>query len=142
MIISRLIEVYMWILSSVVVHELFHVFCAILLKVGIVSVKIGESFFAIKKSNVSVSPIMSGGYVEVDEEELFSKNFKCVLVFFLSGCVANVLMIILVMCFAGQYDLKMTVFFINVFIIISSICPLIKGNDINGILCYMKKKSG
>lgn len=59
MIISRLIEVYMWILSSVVVHELFHVFCAILLKVGIVSVKIGESFFAIKKSNVSVSPIMS-----------------------------------------------------------------------------------
>lgn len=140
MIVSKLLELYFWFAISIFSHETLHLLAALKFKAKDINVKIGDSFFAIKLKKISISPLIIDGFVEVNRENMFEKETHKVVLFYLAGSIANVLLIICALIFMDKYLLKGEIIVINIWLIFTSLCPIFKNNDINGILSFLKHK--
>lgn len=142
MIILRLWELYIWIFLSVSLHELFHLATAALFRIKVRSMKLGASLFAIKIGNVSISPIAANGFTEVEKNELYRVNESKLILFFLSGLVANILLIFIMLLFFKGYLLRPYIIGLNLCLLFSSALPVFSRSDVKqAIVCLKERKS-
>ena len=70
-----LLDVYLIIFISLVIHELMHAIVAVVFRIKITKIKIGVGEFSLHLSKrLSITPFFFGGYVEVDPESLLKKK--------------------------------------------------------------------
>lgn len=73
------------------IHEGGHTFIARILGLKINEIKIGAEELSIKWRTLSISPVLSAGYVDVDNKEIGLKNPYKLLLFFEMGPLSNLL---------------------------------------------------
>ena len=121
---SDLIIIYCLYASSVILHELFHVIFAKFFNIKIYEMKIGEDYFAIRIKRVSISPLIISGYVEFSTDDLVNiSKLKCIFLY-LSGCIANIILIIISLFLLNKFEYSLYLIIINAFAIIISLIPV------------------
>ena len=65
--------IYIILYSHLTIHEVAHAISAKIMGIKINEIKIGSNFFKVKYKQINISPIISGGYVEVLEDDLIKK---------------------------------------------------------------------
>ncbi len=121
---------------SLFLHELAHYAFVRFNGFKNVGFKIGDVLFAIKIGNISVSPVIDGGYTRVDREELKKKGKAFVILFYMSGSITNLLLIIVALLFIHDDIIKDCFIYANVCIIITNLFPIFIKNDF-----YLMRKS-
>ena len=139
MIYNNLFQIYILIALSVMLHELAHCIVALWLGVKDIKINIGDEFFSITIGRLRFSPLVFNGNVDVDEESLVSNTKIGIVLFFISGNIANVLIIIVCSFFVSVSDYFAILMQINMILIISNSLPVL-GTDINKIRYYLKLK--
>ena len=141
MIVNHILELYLVLFITVIVHELAHAFTAKMIGLDVREFKIGDDLFAVKLGRVSISlNTIFGSNVSVYSEELKTKNKMQIIIFFMSGSLANLLLIVLsVLCNNVNPLYANALLWCNVYTLIGGICPIIlKQNDMNKMLFYIR----
>ena len=76
-ILIILFKMYIAVILTVIVHESMHYFVATLIKVRVVNIAFGNSLHLFRIGKCLISPLIFSGYIEVDQEELYSKKKGC-----------------------------------------------------------------
>lgn len=119
---------YFVVITAVVFHELFHVIAAKLLHLKVLNVTIGRDFLQLKLGNLYFSPFVLGGYVDVDEEQLFERGGKGIVFFYASGVIANIIIVFIATLMTNNLVKYWTIIF-NVCMIALNIIPIFQNND-------------
>ena len=128
-----IITFYLLYALTVTLHELFHYITGKIIGLKNLEIYIGESFFRINIKKVHFSPLITNGYVEFDYIECSKKK---IIFFYLSGSLANLLLILVGLLFKNNYGYILC--FMNLFIILFNLIP-IRGikNDIAELKQYI-----
>ena len=139
MIYNNLLQIYLLMVFSIIMHEISHFFVAVWLGLTNIKLNIGDEFFSVKIGKLRISPLIFSGNVEVDEESLLSKNKRGIVAFFVSGNIANIVIIIV-----GLVCVKISTYFeiiiqINIIMVVINSIPVF-GSDVKKICYYLKMK--
>lgn len=101
------IFVILYCFAHMVIHELCHVLIALVLKLEVKKIQFGlKELNVIDTRKIAVSPVLLGGYVEVDRFRLIKLSCLKMFLFFESGSVGNLLVMLLFLLFtSGIYSL-------------------------------------
>ena len=135
----RLLAVgYIIMYVHILFHELGHYFFAKMLLLKVVRVKIGNSMGQLSVGEISISPIIGGGYVEIEQEEIESKSKIEVFLFFIAGIVAHVVLLILgKMIFNSLYAILNNL--VGISMIVVNCIPFFEESDISNMIRVLKK---
>ncbi len=111
---------------AVILHELSHFICAKCLHLRNVDIYIGEKFFAINIKRVHVSPLITRGYIEFDSDSLLEKKKWQIIILYLSGSIANILIILISLILMNYVQYCIYAIFVNFFCIILNLFPVKK----------------
>ena len=119
---------------SIIVHELFHLIAALLLKISIQGVYIGEKFLRVSIGKLYISPIILSGYVVVESDDYRGINTPIICAFYLSGILGNIILILLSYYCIANSALSFWIILVNILSILFSLLPIISDNDIAMII--------
>lgn len=138
--ITTLIKLYLIFIISIIIHETFHFIAITIIGKNIQGVYIGEEIFNIRIGKFYISPLVRGGYIKVDVFEIESMNNRELIMFFLSGSVGNLILLIISL-FTKNTLLAFSLMIINITLIIVNLSPFFKNdNDITMLLQFLKNK--
>lgn len=141
MILNHFFEVYLLLCMSIVIHELAHLTAGKIIKLDIKEIHIGDRLYSIHINNLYLSPVMySSAYVSFYSEDLLEKSLKDIIFFFLAGPFSNLLLMGLAMIKMNSWHMNV-LFWINLYLVIENVFPLIKRNDMRKLITYVKKCS-
>lgn len=142
MIFSHIFELYLILCFSVVIHEIAHVVAAKIINLDIEEIHIGDELFAIRFRNVFVSlNMISGSYVSFYSDSMKSKSRREIIIFFLSGPFAN-LILIAAGCFFtfGESMFARFLVYFNAIVILENCIPFLnKKNDVGKMIKYIRE---
>ncbi|MBQ2718391.1 MAG: site-2 protease family protein [Clostridia bacterium] len=128
---------------SVILHELAHFICAKLMRLKNVDIYIGEKFLAINIKRFHFSPLITSGYVEFDLNSLIIKKNWQIIIFYMAGAFANILIILISLIIMPYTKYSIYIVLVNVFCVLTNLFPLKKlHNDFgNCFLVFGKKRT-
>lgn len=136
MLIRLILKLYLYMVISVVFHEFFHIIAGLICFGKIDKIVIGSEKFCLKIGTVSISPIIFNGRVEVDYEILARSNRIRKICFFLSGIMANILIIVFLLLeikMNGGNILNKFAIGLNITYIVYNIFPM-EDNDMGTLM--------
>lgn len=119
---------YLEYIVSVILHEVFHFIAAKIMGFPVHGIYIGEKLFRMRIGKVYFSPIIKDGFIEVSFDEIKRAKKIKIGVFFLSGIIGNILLI-LIGLWIDNCILRGWLILNNVVILIWNLFPLSKEND-------------
>ncbi len=126
---------------AVILHELAHFICAKCLHLRNIDIHIGEKLFAVNIKRVHVSPLITSGYIEFDLDSLLEKKKWQIIMLYLAGSFANVLLIIIALMFMNYMQYYIYAILVNVFCILHNLFPVKKlHNDFGRCFWALEKK--
>jgi membrane-associated protease RseP (regulator of RpoE activity) len=130
MLFKYLLGFYLLHYYSAVVHEVFHLAAATLLKIKITGVVIGEKVLRISFGRLHVSPLLlRNSYVEVDARSLEAQSLWKVAFFSLSGSLGNLVLIMLSYYLVANTMFRLWMFITNGLCVVLSLLPIVPSND-------------
>lgn len=140
---SSILAVYIVYCLSVIAHELAHLICAKIMHLHNVDIRIGERFLAVNIRHFHFSPLIIGGSVEVDSDTLLRKKKWQIIMFYLSGSMANLLIIIVALIVMPYIRYPLYVIFANLFFIVMNLFPIkTSHNDFGECVSALKEGKG
>lgn len=130
------IVLYFEYIVSIISHEVFHFITAKIMGFTVHGIYLGESLFRMKIGKVYISPIIKDGFVEVSFDKGKSANKIKIGAFFLSGMIANIILI-WIGCFMDNSILGGWLVVNNVVILVWNLLPFSKNNDCSMFLKYV-----
>lgn len=116
--------VYLIFAISVIIHEISHYIYARIKKIKVYNVCIGEEFLSIRICGLRISPLILCGYVEFDTQSVISKSKKEIIILFLSGSIANLILIIIASCLIPVFVYSLHVIAVNISAILFNTLPI------------------
>ena len=140
-IFETIAVIYIIYALAVLLHELAHFICAKFIHIKIYGVRIGDRFLAMKIKKFSISPLITGGEIEFDQNDLLHQSKMRIVLMFLSGSIANLFFMIIGFCLLSVFNYAVYVIVINAFSIVFNLFPIkFLGNDFAKMYDSLKDK--
>ena len=139
--LKYLLILYLLHILTVCIHESFHFLAAVLLKLRVKGIYIGFDLLRVRIiKKLYISPIVLGGYTELDLGQLMVlSKIKTICVFF-SGIAGNFLLILISLMFKENIYMTMLLY-LNLLCVIQNMIPWFsKVNDASLYLNILKSK--
>lgn len=138
--VKILIQSYLLLMMSVLLHEGLHIITGIMLKMPITEIHIGvptQIGIRIFKK-LFIAPFIISGFVAIDQDKVKDKHVVSVFAFFFSGILGNVLALwilnkIRIFVFIGIF-----IKYYNRITILFSMVPFLLDNDCTNFLKYLR----
>ncbi|MCL1990674.1 MAG: M50 family metallopeptidase [Defluviitaleaceae bacterium] len=138
-IVNFLVGTYIIQILSVILHELGHYLIAKRYRLKVNHIHLGYDLLKIRIKKLYVSPILIGGYLEINDSELEKLSSVQLIIFFLAGAFAN-LMIVGIVSFLPYFPWKNMVIGMNIYLMIASIFPIIVfQNDMTLLISWLRR---
>lgn len=138
-ILIILFKMYIAVILTVIVHESMHYFVATLIKVRVVNIAFGNSLHLFRIGKCLISPLIFSGYIEVDQEELYSKKKVVVILFYISGIIGNIILTIVAWRLHNYWGIWLIIY--NISAIMVNVLPIAENNDVVAMYNYIKIES-
>ncbi len=140
MIFNHIMEIYILLSISVIIHELAHVIIAKIIKLEVDEIHIGDQLFSIRVGKVYFSPLILGkSYVSFRAEKLAVKSNTKKISFFGAGPISNAVICLFAIIFREKSNFYANILLdINTYIFIVNIIPVFD-NDMSKLRLFMKK---
>lgn len=135
--IEYIISFYIIYYLSVLLHEFAHFIAAKCIKLNVDRMKIGEDFFAVTIYKLSISPLCVSGHIEFDLNHLKDKSIMQIIIFYLSGMISNIFLIIISLFFGKYFHMFLIS---NIYLVFCSVIPISKKSDLYNCIYICKNK--
>ena len=110
-----------------------------LIKVRVVNIAFGNSLHLFRIGKCLISPLIFSGYIEVDQEELYSKKKVVVILFYISGIIGNIILTIVAWRLHNYWGIWLIIY--NISAIMVNVLPIAENNDVVAMYNYIKIES-
>ena len=103
------------------------------------NIAFGNSLHLFRIGKCLISPLIFSGYIEVDQEELYSKKKVVVILFYISGIIGNIILTIVAWRLHNYWGIWLIIY--NISAIMVNVLPIAENNDVVAMYNYIKIES-